>query len=192
MEARLKAVREGGDINFWDWRMRLRFLGRRVVRFRPERHVAWTVGLVFAALFFADILLRLSAEALEQKIRNWPELIRARALVEENTRRQEAVSFLKNLQSRRTDWAGKVADLSWKVPWQVWLNRLSLSSVGASRDGYNFLLEGGSISNSSIVSFLARLEKTSWVEEARLSYSRLQKEQGKDLWSYEIQVRTRE
>jgi len=105
---------------------------------------------------------------------------------EREVKDRKTLNLLRELVAQRILWEKTMAQITHVVPEGAWLQSMSSTGEGASR---NMVFRGMAVSNQWVARLLFFLENHPDFSEVRLEYSRLTKVGTRDVYSFEVKAR---
>jgi len=163
------------------------------------KYSGWVVKIIhgfigFYLLYWLILLIltfgyHLKIHNYQKKLQRMPLLDKATKISESVERKNNSLTFLKNISKYRSSWAAKIAAISRMVPYNMWFDNLTVVS-----QEYNLAtisIEGKAKNNLAIITFLKKLENTDWLESVKLNYSTKDTFNGKQINSFQILCKSR-
>ncbi len=143
----------------------------------------WALLLVFTFGYY------LKENNCRKKSQNIPLLAKATKISKNIHRKNNSLTFLKNISTYRSSWGAKIAAISRMVPYNMWFDNLTVVS-----QEYNLAtisIDGKAKNNFAIITFLKKLENTEWLEKVQLNYSTKDSFNGEQINSFQILCKSR-
>jgi Tfp pilus assembly protein PilN len=112
-------------------------------------------------------------------------LARISEIQTQEVKERKVLNLIKDLLRQRIQWSKTMAEITHIVPDGAWLQSMSSTGEGASRE---IVFRGVALSNQWVARFLFLLENHPDFSNVRLEYSRIAKVGERDLYSFEVKV----
>jgi len=153
--------------------------------FRSLQITAFFFILWWFILLSLTIIYTKKAKNYQKNLRRIPNLEKAKEINKNINFKNKLFSFLQKISEQRSNWGEKLTEISWMVPWNMWLNNITI--ISPFRATYSTVsFEGKAQDNYAIISFLKKLERTTWLEEVKLDYSHKEVLNGKEINTFKI------